>query len=117
MAEIPTSQNCTACKGTGSYAYESFIGVDGTRYPARSFSCNACHSTGIFSAPDTANIINQISGRKGLCSKRPASSRAYYVWRMARFHGGADVTMPICAMSRVHGDPFKDQLDLLADAV
>ena len=117
MAEIPTSLKCTACKGSTKIAYESFTGVDGTRYPGRSFACNACRGSGVFSAPDQPKIIHEISGRKGLCSKRPSDARAYYVWRMARVHGGADVTMPVCAMSQIHGDPFRDQLDLLADAV
>lgn len=27
--------------------------------------------------------------------------RAYFVWRLARFHGGADVTLPITATGRL----------------
>ena len=36
---------------------------------------------------------------------------------MARFHGGADVTMPVCASMDVAGDPFVDVLDIIADRV
>ena len=47
----------------------------------------------------TPEIIKAIMGRKGLRSPKPsqediAGRRAAYVWRWARFHGGADVTMP-----------------------
>lgn len=43
--------------------------------------------------------------------------RAYYIWRMARFHGGVDVCMPMTAMSMVDGDPWVKILDLISDTV
>lgn len=45
------------------------------------------------------------------------AARAYYVWRMARFNGGIDMTMPMSADLVVRGDPFRAKLDALADAV
>jgi hypothetical protein len=60
-----------------------------------------------------------IKGRKPgtLRSRRPEPDRAYYVWRMARFHGGADVTMPMTASLAVAGDPYVPYLDVVADKV
>ena len=79
--------------------------------------CRGCGRTGTFSAPDFDAILNEVRGRKGLRTKRPDSARAYYVWRMARFHGGADVTIPMFAMSEISGDPFVAELDSFADLV
>ena len=79
--------------------------------------CRACGQTGSFPPVDVDLILGQIKGRVGLRSRRPESDRAYYVWRMARFHGGVDVTMPIVAITFSHGDPFKKELDEMADAV
>jgi hypothetical protein len=50
-------------------------------------------------------------------NKNVTERRAYYIWRLARFHGGADVTMPMTAMSASEGDPFKTALDALNDIV
>jgi hypothetical protein len=36
---------------------------------------------------------------------------------MARFHGGADMTMPVCASMDVYGDPYRAELDAIADRV
>jgi hypothetical protein len=44
-------------------------------------------------------------------------ARAYYVWRLARFHGGKDCTMPVMADMVVRGDPCKGELDKLADVI
>jgi hypothetical protein len=61
-------------------------------------------------------------GRKGLRlrSAKPDQGtilgrRAAYVWRWARFHGGADVTMP-CTVDNA-GDPWGKDLDVIADRV
>jgi hypothetical protein len=43
--------------------------------------------------------------------------RAYYVWRMARFHGGVDTTIPFTASVRTHADPWVAELDAMADKV
>ena len=46
-----------------------------------------------------------------------ANRRAYYVWRMARFHGGADVTMPMVADLFCGRDAYRPELDAYADAL
>jgi len=81
-----TTRNCTRCKGTGRGS--STVG----NY------CVFCKGTGTFEEPNYEEICKAIKGRKGLRSARPQAKRAYYVWRLARFHGGADVTMPMMAM-------------------
>ncbi len=84
----------------------------------RGSKCVFCHHRGWFDPPDRAAILAAIRGRKGLRSDpKGLSDREYYVWRLARFHGGRDVTMPILAMLRIEGDPFKEDLDNLADEV
>lgn len=107
------TRNCTSCKGTGKSSWMDRV-------------CVSCNGTGTFSGLDIPAIIEAIKGRKGLRSKAPAycgkdftiaNVRAYYVWRMARFHGGVDVTMPIVASTMVHGDPFIKELESVADAV
>jgi hypothetical protein len=111
------TRNCLSCKGTG-------IRVYGGTIPNR--PCNSCKGSGSYGAVDVPAILEAIKGRKGLRSKAPdysgvhftvANVRAYYVWRMARFHGGVDVTMPMVAGIMVHGDPFTKELDAVADAV
>lgn len=94
---------CATCKGTGR----------STLYP----KCPFCKGIGAFEEPNVDEILKAIRGRKGLRSARPRDRRAYYVWRLARFHGGADVTMPMNVMYENDGDPWLKELDELADAV
>ena len=83
--------------------------------------CFACDGRGTF--PDleehVPDIMAAIQGRKGLRSSPPKFSgegrgvvdaRSYFVWRLARFHGGADVTLPMLAGYRIAGDPERDRL-------
>lgn len=95
-------RQCKACKGSGE-------GLSGP--------CLTCSGKGMVEAPDGLAILKQVLGRKGLRSKRPSDPRAYYVWRLARFHGGADVTMPALASMLIWGDPYRAELDELAEAV
>jgi len=44
---------------------------------------------------DLDNLKKALSGRKGLRTKKPTDNLQAYLWRMIRFHGGIDVTMPI----------------------
>ena len=68
--------------------------------------------------PDYRAIVAAIRGRGGgLRSKRPDDPVCYYVWRMARFHGGADVTMPVSAVMEIAKHPWIRELDALADRV
>lgn len=110
------NRTCDSCKGSGQYIREAFS-YEGKDYPRYVRACLSCNGAGTLPTPDVQSIIKAIKGRKGLCSKRPKDGRAYYVWRMARFHGGADVTMPIGAMTEIHGDPWRPELDKIADRV
>lgn len=100
---------CKTCRGRGK--------LDSGR-------CYACGGDGDFPKlrvpEDTARILAMVMGRKGLRSRPPAglghdAERAYYVWRMARFHGGADVSLPMLAEHRIMGDPMQGILDHMAD--
>lgn len=113
----PDSRHCTKCAGLTRRPGYYWIKENGERYTAPETTCHYCNGSGQFPALDIAGIADEIKGRKGLRSTRPKSTRAYYVWRMARFHGGADVTMPVCATMDIAGDPFTKELDILADAV
>lgn len=108
QAESQSARTCTRCKGEGSYQIGGL---------PQAFKCHGCEGRGHFLPVEVDSILSEIKGRKGLRSKRPDSKRAYYVWRLARFHGGVDVTMPVCAMMDVGGDPFRAELDQLAEAV
>lgn len=83
----------------------------------RSRRCLNCNGAFQFYPPDLDKILAEIKGRKGLRSARPKEARSYYVWRMARFHGGVDVTMPVMADLELGRDPFKKELDEIADQV
>lgn len=117
MIDNKTNQPCPKCNGTGILVHESFTSIDGTVYPETRRPCFYCDGKGFYPPVNIPEILEQIKGRKGLRSKRPESKRAYYVWRMARFHGGADVTMPVCASMDCGHDPFIEILDLIADKV
>jgi hypothetical protein len=98
---------CTKCEGTGNSRSNA------------SRPCPYCDGRGRFHRPDVTFLIDQIKGRKPgtLRSKRPDQDRAYYVWRMARFHGGADTCLPMTASFAVTGDPYVPYLDVVADKV
>lgn len=123
---------CRRCKGSGRYTSRGFTAQDGTVYPETTRPCSSCDGRGDFPAVSVESILTLISTgkkdarrfRKSWPSKanvwrtRDAlTCRAYYVWRLARFHGGADVTMPMTAMTVVEGDPHRAVLDAMADVV
>ena len=95
---------CTRCDGSGKGS---------TLYP----TCRFCKGTGYFDPPNLTEILQEIVIKGRLRSSRPKDIRAYYVWRMARFHGGKDLTFPGTASMLIVGDPFIDELDQIADAV
>lgn len=113
--DLPSVLPCKRCNGARVNHSTGFTALDGTVYEPRTTKCYACNGRGTFTMPDALAITEAIKGRRGLVSKRPACDRAYYVWRMARFHGGADVTMPMTASMGVAHDPYRDVLDRLAD--
>lgn len=121
-------QPCKRCKGDKVTHSMGFTALDGTVYPSRTETCSACKGVGEFPEIDEAAIITRIVATKGKNKGSIRASmtssfsdrdeaRAYYVWRMARFHGGKDMTMPMIADLALRGDPFTTELDKLADKV
>lgn len=117
-------KECLRCKGTGEY--KSFTGKITT--------CDYCEGKGYLPSPleeqELREIIERITiNRKGKLSLRKSApnnvrdrigykeSRIYAVWRLARFHGGLDVTMPMCAMTDIYYDPYQDEIDAIASKV
>ena len=113
---------CTRCKGEKT--------IPDILDKSRMRDCPSCGGTGEFAPINLDDLLNRIRASQGKNKGRLRASmtspsrkdgmgaaRAYYVWRMARFHGGQDVTMPIVASSCVHGDPFTDKLDAIAEHV
>ncbi len=113
-------RKCEVCDGVGS-KFDAF--------DKQEVKCRYCES-GFFKEVDIDNILSFILAGRGknkgklrssmtspLRSEGISKNRAYYVWRWARFHGGADTTFPIMASFCVKGDPFKGELDSLADQV
>ena len=81
--------NCTRCGGIGQVDHWR---QDGTKLP-----CDCCNGRGTFEAPDLEQLCAAIKGRKPrtVRSKRPDDPRAWFLWRMVRFHTGKDVTLPV----------------------
>lgn len=125
------SRDCLACKGSGVYVSTAFTSLEGVAYPEATRVCSSCSGTKVWAAPNYPNIINSLVSTKGknkgsLRASPPSDPyrtkdkdqwRSYYVWRLARFHGGADVTMPMSASMFCGKDPFIVELDALADWV
>ena len=110
------TRRCLACAATpGLYVSEAFTSLEGVHYLSRRSPCLSCQGQPDMPAPDEAAILQACLGRRGLRSKRPEDRRAYYVWRMARYHGGADVTMPMMASLGVRKDPWRVELEALAE--
>lgn len=120
-------KDCTVCKGQGTVFHKGFE-FEGKVYPDSNRACTSCKGTGKFAEVNAPWILERILATKGKNKGKLRASmtsnfsdkeeaRAYYVWRLARFHGGKDVTMPMMADLGVRGDPFKTDLDKLADQV
>ena len=107
---------CTKCNGSGRYISEAWTATDGRQFPRVERACPYCDGRATFDAPDVAAIWQSIKGRKpgSVRSKRPNDPRPYFVWRMVRFHTGADVTLPVTASMEIAGDPFYELLDTVA---
>jgi hypothetical protein len=119
MAKLPISEllktDSIPCSKCSKGMTEPYTLSNGDVLPAR--KCPYCNGETLFTRPDLSLIVKAIKGRKGLRSKRPDDSRAYFVWRMARFHGGADVCAPVMAGVEIAGDPYIPLLDFLAELV
>ena len=97
--------------------------------------CYCCEGRKTFDAPNVAAICDAVltnATKAGKARRFRASlpspyargsgskhdtARVYYVWSMARFHGGADVTMPMTASMAIAGDPFRAELNFIAENV
>ena len=103
--------NCTRCNGAGQ--------VKNWRGDGTMISCDCCYGRGFFERPDLVQLSAAIKGRKPstLRCKRPNDPRAWYLWRMVRFHSGKDVTLPMTASLSIHGDPFMPMLDQAAKLI
>lgn len=120
------NRECKRCKGTGTIHHKGFQSLEGKVYPDRDEKCQYCVE-GFYPPIDEQAILSAIVATKGknkgriraamtsVAGYEIAESRAYYVWRLARFHGGKDMTMPMTADLGVRNDPFKPELDKLAD--
>lgn len=114
------SRPCERCKGAKE--------VEDFRRGMK--ECVACSGTGSFPEVDKLDIMLRIIASKGknkgklkvsmtsaMHKDGVEANRAYYVWRLARFHGGVDMSQPIMADMGVWGDPYKPELDKIADEV
>lgn len=128
--DISIPMPCGRCKGEGT--------IPDWKDETKQVTCYRCKGNGAFPPlnTDTVNdildlLISKRGKTKGQMRKsRPAypekgdsflvytaKTRAYYIWRLARFHGGADVCLPICAEMDIKGDPARDALDTMAEIV
>lgn len=135
MTQTNVTVDCTACKGTKGAMSKEFCKQANGEYGYNEHEtwrkCHCCEGRGTFPALDKSGvdaILNAILSSKGprkgkLKSSRPKyartieASRAYYVWRLARFHGGVDCTMPMCAEMDVRGDGERERLDYMSRLV
>lgn len=123
------SRTCPRCNGAGKLPADAYS-------PER---CYNCDGRGYFLAVE-ANVIRPLvinpktgktystslhsaAGRKRAEGLSPTTRRrAQYVWRMARFHSGADgngfnLGGAVMADMSLRRDPYKPELDKLADQV
>lgn len=112
---------CPSCEGTGKR--ERF----GT---GQIIDCYECNGAGKFMAPNWSEIIGILfrtmkDGKKRWKAKAPnwrkmpdpLGPRCYFVWRMARFDGGKDVTLPVGASMTLGRDPYRDELEAFASMI
>ena len=121
---------CLRCNGEGTVFHKGFTSLEGKVYPDETKPCYGCKGAKVFQEPDYDAIVSAVVSSKGKSKGKLKASwqgsehyshlnaaRAYYVWRLARFHGGVDMRMPITADMVLRSDPFKPELDKLADIV
>ena len=131
--KIDADRACKKCKGTGTHNYHWHWNAETMKGFHGPGPCDACGATGRIAKPDFDAIFEKVTkgGKKGDAKRsfrrsKPkfenefrnlSEGRAYFVWRMARFHGGADVTMPVCASSAILYDPYEKELDAFAGKI
>jgi len=97
--------------------------------------CTACRGAGHFERPLFSELLDRITrqerGKTILRASAPSHwcpkdtpkdevlkrHRAYFLWRLARFHGGLDVRFPDVAYMLNERDPYLDLLEQWADEV
>lgn len=106
---------CKGCNGVGTTTRKAFE-YEGRKYPEHVSICSSCDGNKFFVPLNKNAIETAIRGRKGLRTTAPKNDwRAYYVWRLARFHGGEDMTMPMTATLMSRNDPYLEDLNTMAD--
>lgn len=118
---------CICCSGVGTTILEGFTSTEGKVYPTRTITCTSCNGEKNFPEVEESFIRALLIAGKGknkgkirAAMTSPSkndgvmAARAYYVWRLARFHGGVDVTLPVTAEFVVRGDPYRNELEKLA---
>lgn len=124
-----TMLNCTKCDGKGeTYSNYAHFNPQTKEFRGGVKACHYCKGRGTFPELNIEAIVGACFTTRGAKRFRKSMTspisrdsaetvRVYYVWRMARFHGGADVTMPMTAMMLIEGDPLAKTLDQIADRV
>lgn len=126
-ADTKSPRTCPRCNGTKT-VHSQWAKDNGYEGPEGK-PCPNCNATGEFPGLDITTLVEALFTsrggtkrfRKSFASapgyKDRDAARAYYVWRLARFHGGADVTMPVTADLLLRQDPFKPELDFISEQV
>ncbi len=118
FSELPDEVPCPDCNGAGKSTYRL---VD---------ACLACHGEKVFRFPDLDALFAAVTTTRGKVRRFRASkpdvneyrsiheARVYFVWRLTRFHGGADVCIPVMATTTtVTRDPYRKVYDVLVDVL
>ncbi len=126
--DIVTPRACLRCEGEG-VTHSQWAKENGYEGPEGK-TCYACKGKRTFEGLNLQDLIDAVFTHKGGIKRfRKAfpqklnhygdlfGSRAYYVWRLARFHGGIDMRMPMTAEHVTSGDPFNKELEIIASAV
>lgn len=121
---------CIRCHGSRISIHEAWTDSEGKVYPERRYECPSCNGRGVFYPINIEKLVKAILVSQGKTKGRlkaafPSAgqykgqdeARAYYVWRMARFHSGKDMTWPVMAQMDIGGDPYREELDAIADKV
>jgi hypothetical protein len=111
-----TCRPCPRCGGDGET--QRFA-------KARMHECPECEGACYAAVPDYREILRQLVASSGknkgrLRASRPPAKlggRVYFVWRWARFNGGADMCLPVTAEWELGEDPYRPELEVLAEIV
>ena len=118
-------RNCTRCNGEGTTIRKGFY--EGKHVKGGKYVCRSCKGARQF-APPHEEIIREIIVScltRKLRSVFPSgdynrftdinAARAYYVWRLARWNGGVDKSIPAFADIALQGEPFRYELNAIGE--